>query len=128
MCELNEVLSVRRAVERADMLYPNVLPFTVKADWLRELDMRLIRECLSRYEDGIREEVGDYSEAPDTPLVAGEAFSGLYTAYIAMALDIVNTDIERYENSSALFNSQLLEYMKYINRTHKALGVRINIE
>lgn len=120
-------MTVREAVDKAGMLYPNVFPFAEKASWLRELDRQIYAEFLSRYEDSAVYSPSEEYTA-DTCLYIGEPFTDIYISYIAMKLDIYNSDIERYRNSCTLFNNSYRNFTDYYNRNHTIAPVSVKIE
>lgn len=121
-------MTVREAIDKADLLYPNVFSFSEKAEWLRELDMKLSAELFSRYpdhKDSEKETSGQYT--PDTRLLIEGPYENLYILFIVMKTDIVNSDTVRYQNSSALFNNEYLAFSNHYNRTHmiKSAGITL---
>ena len=49
-------------------------------------------------------------------------YDRLYPAYLKMKIDGENGETARYNNSAALFNSYMMEYRKYYNKTHMPLS------
>ena len=121
-------MTVSKAVEKADSMYPNSFAFSTKAQWLEELDGRIRREVLSLYPDITLPEEVSYSIFPETKLIVSSPFEELYSCYLSVKLCIAWGDTAGYKNASALFNSLYLSYMSYINREHRAKKVSINIE
>ncbi len=119
-------MTVREAVERADALFPNVLPFARKAEWLRELDMKVFTEFISFYE-GQEKNMPEDFYSPDTKLLISEPFSEVYIRYICLQTDIANGDSAGYKNSAALFNSSYLAFMNHFNRTHLVKTQKITV-
>lgn len=110
-------MTVREAVEKTDALFPNVIPFSKKTEWLKELDMKILTEFISFYKGFSDLTVPDvYS--PDVKLLVPDAFSEIYIRYLCLQSDIVSSDMGAYKNSAALFNSSYLSFMSYFNRTH----------
>ncbi len=122
-------MTVREAVDKADLLYPNVFSFSEKADWLRELDMKVTAELFSRFADS-----GDIKccekdrYTPDTKLLIEGPYENLYILFIVMKTDILNSDTVRYENSSALFNNEYLAFSNHYNRTHRVKSTEITLQ
>lgn len=122
-------MTVKEAVERADALYPNVLPFTLKMQWLKELDEKVFTEFISSYE-GYEKRAPEKEYTPLTVLLIDEPFSSIYVRYICLQADIMNGDTAGYKNSAALFNSAYLSFMNHFNRTNfiKKRNIRIGGE
>ncbi len=121
-------MTVREATERTDELYPNVIPFPQKAYLLEQLDNKIYSEILIQYEDIDCSFRGGYEQDADTELVISAPFEDIYIRYLVMQLDILNSDITRYQNSYSLFNSLYLDYIRFINRNHRIKRHNINID
>lgn len=122
-------MTVREAVDKADLLYPNIFSFAEKADWLKELDMKVYAELFSRYpdnEDMRRDNIRQYT--PDTRLLIEGPYENMYILFIVMKTDILNSDTARYENSSMLFNNEYLAFTNYYNRTHMVKSTEITLQ
>lgn len=122
-----EAMTVKEAVEKTDALFPNAIPFSKKASWLKELDMKILTEFLSCY-NGFQKVTLPEEYSPDVKLLVSEPFSEIYIRYLCLQSDIVNSDIAAYKNSAALFNSSYLSFMNYFNRTHlmKSNSIKIS--
>ncbi len=112
-------MTVREVIKKADEAYPNVFSFSQKAGWLEELDNRVFSEVFSRYEDSEEKFTGGYCEDDETELLIGKPYDDIYIRYLVMNFDIVNSDMVRYQNSAALFNSQYIAFGNFYNRTHR---------
>lgn len=107
------------AIERFDTLFPNSLSYSEKLNMLSELDGRIYKEILSRYEDAPQEFFGYAEGVPgSTVLLVHYPYDGLYIKYLAANTDLINGDTARYLNSSAAFNAACEEYAAAQNRTH----------
>ena len=118
-------MTVQDIINKSDELFPNVISFTTKALWLKELDGRIYSEFLSRYPEGTSPQ-GEYT--PLTELLVPDEFHEIYIRYLTMQQDILNGDMVRYQNSASLFNSSYLAFMNYYNRNHLISGSSINFE
>lgn len=122
-------MTVREAIDKADLLYPNVFSFSEKADWLKELDMKVSAELFSRFPDF--SDIKDCEQeryAPDTRLLIEGPYENLYILFIVMKIDIVNSDTVRYGNSSALFNNEYLAFSNHYIRTHRMKSAEITLK
>ncbi|MBR3767929.1 MAG: hypothetical protein IKL10_06795 [Clostridia bacterium] len=121
-------MTVKEAIEKTDILYPNVFSFSQKALWLQELDGKVFAEFLSNYKDSIENFSGGYTLSPEKELLIPDLFSEIYQRYLIMQFDIRDSDITRYTNSASLFNTAYLSFMNYYNRTHTVKENSINID
>lgn len=111
-------MTVAQIISKCDELFPNALLFSVKAQWLKELDSRIYSEFLMKFTDNERE-YADYEYSSSTQLLLPDSFSEVYLRYLVMQQDIMNSDTARYQNSQLLFNAAYLSFMNFYNRTHK---------
>ncbi len=114
-------------IEKTDALFPNVYPFSQKAQWLTAFDKRLYEEFLSRYEGALAPDGGD-CPCPGGELLLGEEYAELYINYIAMLMELYSGNITGYQNKAALFNSHYLSFISSYNRTHLIRGVKITVK
>lgn len=61
-------------------------------------------------------ETGEETEEPITLLVPYPYDRDVYTFYLMMMVDQANGEIEKYNQSSKLYNNALLNYRNYVNR------------
>ena len=120
-------MTVREAIEKTDELYPNVFSFSQKVFFLEQLDKKLFYGLLECYEGSPSEFEGNYLYSPDKKLIADEPFEDIYIKYLVMQFDILNSDTARYQNSSALFNKEYLDFICFYNRSNTARAVKINV-
>lgn len=118
-------MTVKEVIRKADSLYPNVFTFTQKALWLSELDSRVFAEICSRYDDSAEKMQDSYTENEEAVLLIGKPFEDIYIRYLVMNFDIVNSDIVRYQNSAALFNTMYTAFVNSYNRSHKFKKTKI---
>ena len=127
MSDVNDSVTVKEAIKRADDLCPNVYPFSLKASWLYELDKRIYNDIFSRFRNPPEMSSCSYAENPDAVLLADRDFICLYSQHILVQCDIASGDSEGYANHSALFNKFYKIYTEYINRTYPHKQTRIKI-
>ena len=123
-------MTLREAIERFDLLYPNPLPLEAKRGMLSAFDGRLYAEVLSHYE-GAPESFAGYDEStpPETPLLAEFPFDDVYLKLLCAENDAVCGDIARYNNAAALFNAAYERYVSHVGRTRRrrdGAAVRLN--
>lgn len=113
-------MTLKEAIERFDLLYPNALDITSKRKIISDLDGRIAIEILSNYEDGGKGFCGYTENTPgDTRLLADFPFDDIYIKALCAENDAVSGDINRYNNSAELFNSAWEQYAAYYNRVHR---------
>lgn len=113
-------MTLREAIDRFDLLYPNPLDFASKRKLLSDFDGRLFSEVLVHYEGSPLIFVGYGEDAdPDTELLAGFPFDDIYIKFLSAENDAVCGDVERYNNSAALLNAAYRQYTDFLNRTRR---------
>lgn len=112
-------MTLKQAIERFDLLYPNALDIAEKRRVISELDGRINLEIFSGYDENNASFCGYSEKTPgDTLLLAQFPFDDLYIKALCAENDAVSGDINRYNNSAALFNSSWEQYAAYYNRVH----------
>ncbi len=111
-------MTVREAIDRFDLLYPNAMPYTAKLKLLSDLDGRLYTEVLSNYENAPAAFTGYTESTPsDTALLIRFPYDDIYIKALCAENDAVNGDIARYNNAAAAFNAAWEQYVNHVNRT-----------
>ena len=119
-------MTIKECIDIVDNLKPNQYSIKEKVMWLSFIDEIIINEVLKTHEgyDGRYDEFAGYTEDKLTvPLIVANPYDRLYTAYLKMKIDSENGETARYNNSAALFNSYMMEYRKYYNKTHMPLDM-----
>lgn len=108
-------MTIYDAIELFDREHPNKAPFSLKIQWLSQLDYKVHVEIL---EPRGYAPFGGYTlETPqDTTLLVPDAFGEIYGYYLKMSLDLHNNELDRFNNSAMLFNRTYKELFDYINR------------
>lgn len=118
-------MTIKECIDIVDDLKPNQYSPKVKVMWLSFIDEIIINEVLKTHKgyDGRYDDFTGYSEDKlSVPLIVKSPYDRLYTAYLKMKIDAENGETARYNNSAALFNSYMMEYRKFYNKTHIPLS------
>lgn len=117
-------MTIKECIDIVDNIKPNQYGTKEKVQWLSFIDEIIINDVLKTHEgyDGRYDEFAGYSEdRTSVALIVPSPYDRLYTAYLKMQIDKENGETARYNNSAAEFNSYLMEYRKYYNKTHMPL-------
>lgn len=142
-------MRIEECINRVDATKPNQYGTEEKLRWLSVLDASIKNDIIDMYEQPVVEEekiviLEDGEEIPEEDEETGE-FTGytpedlakellvpfphdeLYVAYLKAKIDEANGEGARYNNSASTFNSLLLGFEKYYNKTHmpKRKGLKI---
>lgn len=108
-------MTIVKAISLFDSQRRNDVSTELKTEWLSQLDFKIYEELLkARYDVSFS---GYTSQtATSEELLAPEAYSEIYPAYLIMKTDYMNGETERYNNSASVFNRLYYELSNYINR------------
>lgn len=118
-------MTIKECIDIVDDLKPNQYSTKVKVMWLSFIDEIIINDVLKTHKgyDGRYDDFTGYSEDKlSVPLIVASPYDRLYTAYLKMKIDAENGETARYNNSAGLFNSYMMEYRKFYNKTHMPLS------
>lgn len=111
-------MTLQETIEKCDKLKPNQYDEKEKTDWINELELRVVRDILQKHE-GYEEYVFmPYETGEEAVLIVPEPYSDLYIKFLFCQIDLYNAEIDRYNNSAALFNAAFSDYQLYFRRTH----------
>ena len=119
-------MTIKECIDIVDNIKPNQYGTKEKVQWLSFIDEIIINDVLKTHEgyDGRYDDFAGYSEDKlSVPLIVPSPYDRLYTAYLKMQIDKENGETARYNNSAAEFNSYMMEYRKYYNKTHMPLTI-----
>jgi hypothetical protein len=119
-------MTIKECIDIVDNIKPNGYSIRDKVMWLSFIDEIIINDVLRTHEgyDGRYDTFTGYSEDNlSAMLIAPSPYDRLYTAYLEMKIDEKNGETARYNNSMTLFNTYMMEYRKYYNKTHMPLDV-----
>ncbi|MBO5895803.1 MAG: hypothetical protein J6Q83_00765 [Clostridia bacterium] len=109
------------AISLFDKEHPNNADFSLKVQWLSQLEHKVYAEMLSPR--GAGDFTGYTLETPqNTTLAVPDAFCEVYVYYLKMCLDLHNGEIDRFNNSAVLFNRAYKELFDYINRSKRVVN------
>lgn len=121
-------MTIKEVIDAVDTLKPNQYSIREKVQWLSFVDERIINDVLKTHEgyDEAYDKFNGYSEDDLTvSLIVESPYDRIYPAFITMKIDECNGDINKYNNSYALYNTYLIEYRRYYNKTHMPLPVGV---
>ena len=119
-------MTIKECIDIVDNIKPNQYTVKEKVGWLSFIDEIIINDVLKTHEgyDGRYDDFEGYSEDKlSQTLIVPSPYDELYTAYLKMKIDGENGEMARYNNSAELFNTYMMNYRKYYNKTHLPLDV-----
>ena len=118
-------MTIKECIDAVDNLKPNQYTLRDKVQWLSFVDEKIINDVLKTHEgyDGRYDTFTGYTEDDLTVgLIVQSPYDRLYTAFLVMKIDQENGEVARYNNSASLFNTYMMEFRKYYNKTHMPLS------
>ena len=119
-------MTIKECIDIVDNIKPNQYSVKEKVMWLSFVDETIINDVLKTHEgyDGRYDDFEGYTEDKlSVTLIVKSPYDRLYTAYIKMKIDQENGETARYNNSAALYNTYMMEFRRYYNKTHMPLDV-----
>ena len=111
-------MTLGEAIDRVDRLRCNALSREEKAAWPARLDRVLKRNILATHEGGLAVR----GPGEDTDLLAPEAFEGMYLTWLEAQIDLYSGELERYNASVSLFNTEYAAFESWYNRAYPPKG------
>jgi len=107
---------------RLDALRPNACAESEKLRWLERLDGQIARELCLTHEGGAETE-RDAPYTAATELLAPEPYGEeVYLSYLLAQIDLANAEIEKYDQSAALFAAAWRALADDLNRRSAPKG------
>lgn len=136
-------MKISECIEFVDRVKPNYYELEDKMKLLNDLDGRILKEIIKTHEYEIETEeivdgevvkvthTADDIAWPHTDieeeLFAEEPYANLYIYYLKAQIDLLNEEIEKYNNDIALFNVEYVSFSNFYNRTVKPLSCRLEL-
>lgn len=110
-------MTIEKILDAVDALKPNPYTDDQKTSWLSRCEGQIQTECyLMPVEDVL---VYDYTtDSGVTPLVP-PPYDRLYESYICAMIDYANGEYNKYQNTMAMFNSDLSAFNRWLVRLYE---------
>ena len=116
-------MNIQKALDLADSMKPNMMAKHVKIAFLQELDQKIYKEILLKHKHEEEEEnmpeYGDGDEGKD--LLVPAPYDILYMYWLMSKIDLLNQEIDKYNNDRALFENAYEEMSDWWTREHMPL-------
>ena len=111
-------MTLKEVIAKIDELKPNDYLTSAKIDWINEVEGIVLEGIINKAEE-IPEKFVPYSEDDyDKELKVEDPYSELYLKYVFAQIDFNNAEIQRYNNSVAMYNASFQRYASYYRRNH----------
>ena len=101
-------MNIQEALDFADQMKPNMMSRQVKIAYLQEIDQLIYEEILLKHEHTQEQEVmPEYdTDTPDgTELLVPDPYSMLYVYWLMSKIDLLNMELDKYNNDRTLFEN-----------------------
>lgn len=120
---MEKKITIAEVINLVDALKPNTRSQDEKIMWLDSLD-NMVKEDIFDTHEGEEVIFNGYDE--NTPmetelLIPAHYGREIYRYYLELQIDLVNQEYQKYNSSSALFNSAYDNYAKKYHSTHMPL-------
>lgn len=105
-------MTVKEAIEKANILRPNDVPDELKVDELLRLDME--------YADFMDSDC--YQDGENTVLIVPEPYSALYVSFTMAFIDSAQEDSALYANDSSAFANDEARFKAWYGRNFRRKG------
>jgi len=142
-------MTIQQAIDMADVMKPNMMPVATKVLFLQEIDQLIYKEILLKhvhtpeeevlpvYVTTAEEEAADAEEqeseeeteeesdsGDDRELLVPDPYSMLYLYWLMSKIDLLNQEIDKYNNDRALFENAYDTMSDWWTRTRMPLPSR----
>lgn len=121
-------MDIRTIIDIVDRLKPNTYPDIAKIQWLSKLDGQIHREIFATHEgnplitednpEGSFEGYNADTDLETELLVPFPYDEDVYASYLQAKIDQENSEIAKYNQNIALYNTAISSFQNYWNREH----------
>ena len=114
-------MNINEALALADQMKPNMMTRQVKIGFLQELDQKIYNEILLTHAHTEEQEVMpeyDTDTSEGTELLVPDPYSSVYPFWIMSRIDLLNQEMDKFNNDRALFENAYNEMHDWWNRTY----------
>ena len=106
-------------IARVDMVKPNSFDKELKTSWVNEIEHRAYDEVISK----ARGHFGmyrpyDYDADAERALAVPDPYVSVYEYYLYSKIDMLYSEIDRYNNDVIAFDSAWKDYASWYRRAH----------
>lgn len=110
-----------QAISWADALAPNAYTTAQKLAWLSDLDGKIFREFLARYEGAADDPPEPYSDGTEDLLIEDPYARDVYGNWLLAKIAEANQEITLYNVHSTMFNTAYRGFCDLFNKSHHVI-------
>lgn len=118
-------MKLGKLIAMIDGMKPNQYTKEVKTKWLSEVEGTVVDEVLNlARENHIEFEGYDYNRDVEKELLVPDRFLDVYQYYLFAKIDFQNSELERYNNDTAMYYAAFGNYAAYYRSNHRQKPIR----
>ncbi len=120
-------MTILEAINRTDAVTHNTFSQVEKIEWLSRLDSRVKAQIIDTHEGGDDVVFSGYDEKTDldTQLLVPAPYDDVYLRWLESQINYHNGEMERFNNSNAMYQAAYDGFANAYNRTHMPKGRKI---
>lgn len=117
-------MTINEVLDEVDRIAKNnSIDRNQKITWLDRLDRSIFNDLLQYKKDNVETFDGYTSETDeDTELLVVNPYDELYVYYILAQINLIQQEIDFYNNNYAVYEDKYRNYRDFINRTYRTKG------
>lgn len=118
-------MTLQQAMDKADIMKPNMMDRRIKIAALSELDGLIHQEIILKHEHSEEQETFtgyDSDTDPGTRLLAPWPYDEMYAYWLMAKIDEQNLETDKYENDRMKFNSGYDMFHDWWRRNHMPIS------
>lgn len=119
-------MTIAQVLRRIDEVQPSSEDREQMIRWLRDLDEEIYTDVICKHEGWEAVAPPDYTEETDEEreLLVPDRWGDMYVHWLQSKIDFNLQEYARFNNSSAAFQSEMMDYRCWYNREHMPLRTR----
>lgn len=117
-------MTINEVLDEVDRIAKNnSIDRNQKIKWLDRLDRNIFNDLLQYKKDNVETFDGYTDETDeDTVLLAVAPYDELYVYYVLAQINLIQQEIDFYNNNYAMYEDKYRNYRDFINRTYRTKG------
>lgn len=117
-------MTINEVLDEVDRIAKNnSIDRNQKIKWLDRLDRSIFNDLLQYKKDNVESFDGyDVDDDEDTELLAVTPYDELYVYYVLAQINLIQQEIDFYNNNYAIYEDKYRNYRDFINRTYRTKG------
>lgn len=117
-------MTINEVLDEVDRIAKNnSIDRNQKIKWLDRLDRSIFNDLLQYKKDKVETFDGyDVDDDEDTELLVVSPYDELYVYYVLAQINLIQQEIDFYNNNYAIYEDKYRNYRDFINRTYRTKG------